>query len=332
MNASDQTLPWLADTWARLSQQIQAGRLPQAMILSGNPGVGKRRLAQQISAALLCESRSADGQACAQCRSCQLRIAGHHPNLLSVAPERNAKTGQLKRDIAMEQLRSVMESLSLASHFDGARVVRIDPAEALNQSGVNALLKTVEEPPPRTHIILIAERPLALAATLRSRCQQIPCPSPPQDEAQAWLTSQGAAAATAYLAATGGAPLAALAWHQSDVGEKQTRWRKDLLQLAQSGRQPLELAAAVDKPDIAAWLEAVMRLLLDLYRAAYASDEAQKLNELARSIAAESLENLRESVIQARKALLSNANPQLTAESLMILWWRCTASYRRTRR
>ena len=135
-------LPWHVQPWQRVQDAIRTGQLGHALLLAGPAGVGKRRFAARLAARLMCESPDVDGEACGHCRGCAQTLAGSHPNLNWLQREFNDRKDKLKRDISMEQLRRMMESLSLSSHYGRTRVVVIDPADAMNANGVNAVLKT----------------------------------------------------------------------------------------------------------------------------------------------------------------------------------------------
>ena len=239
-------LPWHGSLWERVNEARRAGRLAHALLLAGAAGVGKRLFAMRLAASLLCERVGDDGTPCGRCRGCVQRAAGTHPNLTWMTREINEKTDKEKRDISMDQLRAMMERLSLASHYGHSRVVVIDPADALNTSGVNAVLKTVEEPPPGIHIVLISQRPMALAPTLRSRCQRLNLSLPSRDQAEAWLRfKMPGVDVAAALRETGGAPLAAVEARVDGTAEHQTSWREALMAVAAQKLDPLAAAARI---------------------------------------------------------------------------------------
>lgn len=332
---SDAELPWQAALWTRTSEALQAGRLGHALLLAGPAGVGKRVFARRLTASLMCESRSLTGDACGGCRGCTQRAAGTHPNLMWLTREFNERTEKEKRDISMEQLRAMMERLSLASHYGQARAVVIDPADALNISGVNAVLKTVEEPPPGLHILLIAERPMALAPTLRSRCQRLNFSLPPATEAEDWLRMQSPQIdATAALRDASGAPLLALAHQESGAVDMHRGWRDQLLAVAAQKLDPLSAAARVAPagskltPEVVQeWLRHLQRILHRLLRAiAQIRDGDAALEALANRLGAGHVEQLLAEAVESQRRVQANANPQLMVESLMISWWRRSAS------
>lgn len=327
-------LPWHAALWSRVNEARKAGRLGHALLLAGPAGVGKRAFAMRLAASLLCEQVGDDGAPCGRCRGCVQRIAGTHPNLLWLTREINEKTDKEKRDISMEQLREMMEKLGLASHYGRSRVVVIDPADALNANGVNAVLKTVEEPPPGIHIILISERPMALAPTLRSRCQRLGIALPATDEAEAWLrTRMPGADVAAALREAGGAPLTALEAREEGGSEHQATWRENLLAVAAQKLDPLAAAARVAPPGVKLspelvqdWLRHLHRVLLRLLRGMAGLESDPVLTALARRLGAGHVEQLLAEIVESQRRVLGNANPQLTVESLMISWWRRTGA------
>lgn len=324
--ADVEPLPWQDAVWQRVQDSLRAGKLGHALLLCGMAGVGKRRFARRLAASLLCEARPADGQACGSCRGCKQFAAGTHPNLSWLSREFNDRTDKEKRDISLEQLREMMESLALVSHYGQARVIVIDPADAMNIGGVNAVLKTLEEPPAGCYLLLITERVMALAPTLRSRCQRLLFGLPDTALARAWLAQQpGQFDADAALAEAQGAPLAALEDQQSGLAAQRRAWLEALLALAQRRIDPLAAAAQVDKDRVATWLAVFQRALQRVLRASGGIDSEPGWRALAGHLGALQIERLLAEAVESRRKLQSNANPQLLVESLMILWWHLSA-------
>jgi DNA polymerase-3 subunit delta' len=189
--------PWHVQDWQRLLARRAQDRLPHALLLAGAAGLGKRAFADAFVAALLCER--AGESACGQCRACALLKAGSHPDAVRVTLGLR-DDGTPRTEIAVDQIRALGERLALTPQFGGMQIALIDPADAMNASAANALLKTLEEPTPATVIVLIADRPARLPATIRSRCQRIDFHAPPREQALRWLTGQGVDAKTAAKA------------------------------------------------------------------------------------------------------------------------------------
>jgi Tfp pilus assembly protein PilZ len=126
----------------------------------------------------------------------------------------------------------------------GAKIAVIEPAERMNAAAANALLKTLEEPPPSTYLILVSAAPGRLPATVRSRCSRMVAPVPDAGASRAWLAAQGVADADLLLAQAGGAPLAALALADAGYQAERTAWLKELA--APTSLEPAMLAARID--------------------------------------------------------------------------------------
>jgi DNA polymerase III subunit delta' len=164
-----------------LKRMITSGRLPGALLFTGEEGVGKKRFALELARALNCRTPK-NGEACGVCSSCE-RIAKlnyperedadewtqiiwtNHPDVgLVVAP---------KRVLRVEQMRQIEKEANFRPFEGKARVFLIDEADKLNDASANALLKVLEEPPHTSHLILITARPAMLLPTILSRCQMI---------------------------------------------------------------------------------------------------------------------------------------------------------------
>jgi DNA polymerase-3 subunit delta' len=223
--------PWHRQAWERLAARRAQG-LPHALLLCGPAGLGKREFAERLAASILCESANAP---CGQCRACRLfahRVQrdpeetrpdgslahpdGHpgHPDARFVSHVLNEKSSPKKMytELVVEQIRDLSAWLALPPQLGVAQVALIDPAEAMNAAAANALLKTLEEPGERRHLILLSAAPARLPATIRSRCQRIDFALPPADQALAWLSGRDVQArtASAALEAAGGNPGLAL--------------------------------------------------------------------------------------------------------------------------
>ncbi len=131
------------------------------VLLDGPRGIGKRTLALNLARALLCETPGPGGLACGTCASCRYVAAGQHPDLQLVEPFSIDDDGEVKvlDPIPVDRIRALIEWVQLTSHRGRAKVAVIVPAEAMNAAAANALLKTLEEPPPSTYLMLVAHQP-----------------------------------------------------------------------------------------------------------------------------------------------------------------------------
>ncbi|XZG69848.1 DNA polymerase III subunit delta' [Chitinibacteraceae bacterium HSL-7] len=204
--------PWQQAAWQQLV--AGAGRLPHALLLTGEPGIGKMRFAEYLAGWLLCEAPSHQHGPCGQCEACLWLAAGNHPDFRLLSPlDDEEGEGKAKRKlpvITVDGVRSLTDFVHLTAHRGAAKVVVVEPAETLNTAAANALLKTLEEPPSDVHFILVSHHWRRLLPTIRSRCRVLTMPAPAEAEAVAWLEGEGISNASLHLAHCGGAPLAAL--------------------------------------------------------------------------------------------------------------------------
>ncbi|GAB2570494.1 DNA polymerase III subunit delta' [Dyella jejuensis] len=224
---------WHAEHWMRLQARRQRDALPHALLLCGPRGLGKRDFLRRFVRGLLCQ-QPRDGDACGACRSCLLFDAGTHPDVVSLSYGLR-KDGVQRSEIVVDQIRDLSARLATASQFGGWQVASIDPADAMNAAAANALLKTLEEPATRTMLILVADAPWRMPATIRSRCQRIDFQLPSHDASLAWLQEMGVRDAPAALAAAAGNPGLARIWAEQGALAQRQEVRKDLAALA-SGR------------------------------------------------------------------------------------------------
>lgn len=209
--------PWQQAAWRSVLERKQ--RLPHALLIKGREGIGKLEFARKLAQSLACEAPEADGAACGHCQSCRWFAIGGHPDYRELVPEvlrpgePEAGGGREKKpseQIPVDDVRGLQDFINLSAHRPGGKTIVFYPAETLNVSAANALLKNLEEPPPDTRFLLVSHRPSYLPATIISRCQQIALPTPRVGEAEQWLRENGVAEPELSLAQTGNAPFAAL--------------------------------------------------------------------------------------------------------------------------
>lgn len=236
--------PWQQRPLATALDALAAGRLGHALLLCGPERLGKREVADALARRLLCKSPTVQSLACGQCRGCTLLAAGTHPDFRLLTLEISENTDKLRSEIVIEQVRSLGEWFALTSQFGGAQVAVLDPADALNVSAANALLKTLEEPSPGRYLLLVGARLARLPATIRSRCQRLEFRLPNSEEATTWLRAQGHAGERAEVAldAARGHPGLAAAWLADDALALRRQVQRDLDDVAANHLGPIQVA------------------------------------------------------------------------------------------
>jgi len=220
------TPSWLSNETATLAAAYAADRMPHALLIHEAPGAGGEWLGLWAARLALCAQR--ERAPCGVCLSCRWVLAGQHPDLTTL------RLIEESQQIRIEQVRELSEELSLTSHQGSYKVGVVSPADALNRFAANALLKTLEEPPARTLLVLVATQPSRLPPTILSRCQRIRVRAPARSEAVAWLqATRGAGAWEAVLDVLGEAPMLAAGVDA-----------EALVQTARETAQALEEAAA----------------------------------------------------------------------------------------
>lgn len=226
--------PWHDTAWREFEAALERDRLSHAYLIEGPQGLGKLHLAFRMAARLLG----------APWPAADPPIPLPHPDLLWITLEVDDE-GKQKKQISIQQVRDACAELAMTSHAGGWKVAVIWPAEQLNPHSANALLKTLEEPAPRTLLLLVRSRLDTLPATIASRCQRVRIAPPALPEALQWLEERGGKEDwERLLTLAGGAPLMALLLHEEGALEFDATCREDLLGILAGGREPVEVAAA----------------------------------------------------------------------------------------
>jgi len=161
----------------KLRRSSAGGRLAHAYAFVGPSGIGKKRFAYELAKSLLCENRTdAELDSCGACPSCQQIDAGTHPDVVTIGILEGKRELVLRQFIGEKETRGkegLCHDIALKPMSGRRRLAIIDDAETLNEESANALLKTLEEPPPNSVLILVATTPELLLPTIRSRCQVI---------------------------------------------------------------------------------------------------------------------------------------------------------------
>lgn len=317
--------PWMHSQWQQLMHRYAQQRLPHALLFYGLQGLGKRAFAKQFANAILCETPEQDGQACGQCRSCTQFRAQTHPDFHMLEPDEPGKA------LKVDQIRQLIEHFSLARHYQRYRVAILCPADAMNTAAANSLLKSLEEPPGNTLIILITSQRRRLPATILSRCQHMNFLAPSYDMALSWINNShsGAAERSAErLILAYGAPVKAL-----DAENEQLLPLRDDIFAHFSHialQQQLALAPASSswlKSDNTApiqwlysWVSDLIRLKCHLGSAILNSDKQEELSKIAKKVELSGLFDYLDRIVSASRQASAPLNKQMVMDDLLIQW------------
>jgi DNA polymerase-3 subunit delta' len=325
--------PWQQSQWQQIGQLITSGRLPHAMFLHGNQGLGKTDFAVSLANVLLCKTPAADHKACGTCQACLLLAAKTHPDLyyLKPVPAENTKSKKPTLNIRIADIRELCSKLIQTSQYGGYRVAIIEQADQLTLSAANSLLKTLEEPGKDVLIILTSARAHRLPITIRSRCQLMRFTVPDEAQSLQWLKdNQQATAATDDLLKQAlnyafGSPLTALE-HLQDVEQQQLL--AEAMTAAISGKSSLQYAAKLATFSKIQMLEGMQSWASDLTKLISCGPETGIINEqyraglqaLAKKVNPQRLfrfyDQLNFNVLHASIAV----NEQLLWENLLLSW------------
>lgn len=314
--------------WARVTRAVAAGQISHAYLFTGPEFIGKTTLALELTKLLLCERPDVAADApCGVCAACRKVAHGNHPDLMLVAPEEG------KRLLGVEIAREfVVRLANLAPSAGSWRVFILPDVERMTPQTVNALLKTLEEPPASVVLLLTSAEPENLLPTLLSRCQVIPLqPLTPHEIAvaleESWHASPAEARELAALA-NGRLGWAVRALEKPELREERAHHIEQIVTLAAAPRDVRLKAAAGFSSDgdtarrvLDVWTLWWRDVTLAACGASHLTSTGTARREAERqgqALGCPRAEAFLRKLIEAQAALDANANPRLTLEVLML--------------
>jgi DNA polymerase-3 subunit delta' len=325
-----------------LRGMLRSGQIPGALLFAGPEGVGKKQFAWQLAKAAVCRNPQ-DGEACDVCPACE-RAATLIPLKESDkdAKKKITRTAHpdvtfvigMGRNILVDQIRELENEAQFRPLEGRARFFLIDDADKMNEQASNALLKTLEEPAPTTHIVLITERPAGLLSTIRSRSQLVRFSPIERESVKAYLRGSDAAAEDLDLLA---GIAAGSIGRATSLELEPYRARRELMldvltaaSIAPSRARLLRLAEELNdakrKDDFELYLDVletlavdVVRLTLDAPSESIANaDLRPQLTAIAKRVGADAASEWIRQIERVRGQLKVNINRKVASDSLFL--------------
>ena len=308
---------WLLPPTDALRAAYDAGRVPHALLIHDSPGAGGDWLAEWAAALALCVNTAE--APCGRCVACTRVAANQHPDLIRVHPIEESK------QLRIEQVRGLAEELALTSHGGGYKVGILSPADSLNRFAANALLKTLEEPPARTLLILVAVQPSRLPPTILSRCQRLRVRPPTRGEAVEWLqNARGSGDWNGVLDVLGEAPFLAAQADPKAIPALGQEMRRTLEEIEAGAGDPAATAERWSRSEPALRLRCFENWLTDRIRRQLAPDAHSVENRTAAHLSRplpilkiRGLFELTDAVREFRSVLDEPINRSLAFETLL---------------
>ena len=296
----------------QLMRSAQAGRIVHALLFTGPRGTGKKTMAELFARAVLCRGE-ADSRPCDACPSCKKCLSGIHPDVHSLAPEKNS--------IRVDAVRELNAALGMTAYEGGRKIAIIQRADCMTPSAQNALLKTLEEPTGETLFFLLTESPGALLPTIVSRCLQVRFRCLEVEDCAAVLARRGVQADRAHLLAALAQGSVGRALEIDAEGEEYLRLRSNVLDAIEGLGTAQDVALATARIGEVKGREAAVLEVLELW-----ARDLMRVQNGAQPFELEDVDRLRASkyrgsallrgVIEARKRLSANLSWVNVLESM----------------
>ncbi|NWG19698.1 MAG: DNA polymerase III subunit delta' [Chloroflexi bacterium] len=325
---------------AFLRRSIAGDRMAHAYVIGGPEGIGKALLALRLAQALNCDRAGVDP--CLQCRACQRIAHGNHPDVRVVGmatqaaglkPDEAARQKELRIDTVREWQRDV----TLKPYEGRRRIFILHDAERLTEAASNALLKTLEEPPPYATLILVAHTAGSLLPTIVSRCQLLRLrPVPRAQVAAALREMRGLIAGDAELLAAWSGGRIGWALRMADAPEELEARQEQLAALLSLAEQPIaarlrwaeerakeyragEQAAVMDMLALwQSWWRDVLLTAAGCPQAIVHIDRRDEVTTAASHYAVADVHAFLTSIGLTVQRLRDNVNPQLAIEGTLL--------------
>jgi DNA polymerase-3 subunit delta' len=306
---------WFERPQREIASAFAAGRLAHGLLLHEDRGAGGLELARWIAQFVNCTDRAR--APCGECQQCRWIAADQHPDVTRLSPQEDSQY------IRIEQVRGLIDEMALTAHGRGYKVAILTPADALYPHAAQSLLKTLEEPPARTLLMLVTSQPSRLLPTIRSRCSRIRLTGPPREQAAAFLEgARGAGPWLDALAATGAGPFGLLDADPAALAQMRGETIATLEEIGSGKLQPPAVAERWARGDLAARLACLESWVTERILENTGIRDVTHLSGAGRPPNICRLFELSDAIREMRKLALTSINKTMAVETLLWRWAR----------
>jgi DNA polymerase III subunit delta' len=308
------TPSWFSPAITEVNAALGAQRLAHGLLIHEDPGAGGIELARWIAQRVNCRE---DNAPCGDCQSCKWIEAGQHPDATLLTPIEDSEY------IKIEAVRDLVADLALTAHGRGFKIAILSPVDALYPNAAHALLKTLEEPPARTLLLLVTSQPARLLPTIRSRCSRLRLTGPTRQQAAEFLAAaRGAGPWDEALAATGAGPFQLLDADPTALADLRADTLRTLRDIGSGNLQPPAVADKWARGELRTRLACVESWVTDRILESTSIRDVTHLSGsgLAPNICR--LFELSDAVREMRKLAHTSINKAMAVEALLWRWAR----------
>ncbi|HTG14226.1 MAG TPA: DNA polymerase III subunit delta' [Blastocatellia bacterium] len=320
-----------------LRRAVAEDRVGQGLIMAGPDGVGKHQFALALAQAVNCE-KPVDGDACGVCLACRKIERNEHPDVKTIL--RELKDPDFKKEsksqfIRIEQMRQLSGEAQFRPYLGRRRVFMIDEAEWLRDDAASSILKTLEEPPETSLLILLTSKPYALLETIRSRCLMLSFAPLTPAEIESYLkrTTKQPVDEIAIIARLARGSIGRALGIDLEKYREQREIVLELLEALALAKDSTRLMAAaeflgrkLERDQFQDYLDVLNAMLSDVFHLKVGepadslinADAAQRLQRVADAVRLEEIIEWTEKLQEILLALARNVSRQLAMESMLI--------------
>jgi DNA polymerase-3 subunit delta' len=294
---------------------LDADRLAHGVLIHEDPGAGGLQFARWIAQLVNCKDPKR--APCGECQDCRWVAADQHPDVTRLSPEEDSS------QIKVDAVRALIADFTLTAHGAGYKIAIFMPAHAMTEAAANALLKTLEEPPRRTLLLLASSEPARLPATVRSRCTRLRLSGPTREVAAQFLeAARGAGPWREALAASGAGPFALLDADPSALAQLRTDTLATLDDIGSGNLQPPAVAERWARGDLATRLACLESWVTERILESASIRDATHLSGSGGAPKICRLFELSDAIRDMRKLSHTSINKAFAVESLLWRWAR----------